>query len=207
MRFYAQSPLRRTWQVLGDAMLLVWLAVWLLVADVVHEAVSALATPGEQLQESAASLGERLRGAGETVSGLPLVGDDVATPFRGAGSAADRIAAAGAQQAEAADALAFWLTLTVALVPTLLALALYLPRRVRFVREATAGARLVDSSADLELFALRALTRQPLHRLATVSDDPVAAWRSREPDVVSALAALELADAGLAPPRSLAGRA
>ena len=41
---------------------------------------------------------------------------------------------------------------------------------------------------------------QPMHRLAKVSADPVGAWRDRDPDVVRALALLELNDAGLAPP-------
>jgi hypothetical protein len=72
---------------------------------------------------------------------------------------------------------------------------------VRFARRATAGRRLVDSAADLDLFALRALAHQPLHRLAAVSDDPARAWRDRDRDVVVRLAALELRDAGLAPDR------
>jgi hypothetical protein len=71
---------------------------------------------------------------------------------------------------------------------------------VRFAREATAAQRFVDSSADLDLFALRAMANQPMHRLARVSDDPVAAWRAGDPEVVRALALLELRDAGLAAP-------
>jgi hypothetical protein len=73
------------------------------------------------------------------------------------------------------------------------------PRRAAFVRRASAGRRLVDSAADLDLFALRALAHQPLHRLAAISDDPARAWRERDRTVVARLAALELRDAGLAP--------
>ena len=44
------------------------------------------------------------------------------------------------------------------------------------------------------------MSHQPMHRLAQISDDPVRAWRDGDPDVVRALAVLELKDAGLAPP-------
>jgi hypothetical protein len=101
----------------------------------------------------------------------------------------------------AVDTLASWLGWSLALVPIGLALAIYVPKRVGFVRRATAGRRLVDSAADLDLFALRALAHQPLHRLAAISDDPARAWRERDRDVVVRLAALELRDAGLAPAR------
>jgi hypothetical protein len=75
--------------------------------------------------------------------------------------------------------------------------------RWRFVREATAGARFIDAAEDLDLFALRALARQPMHVLARVSDDPAGAWRDRDPEVVTALAGLELRDAGLSMPTRL----
>ena len=111
----------------------------------------------------------------------------------------------GRAQVEAVQTLAFWLGIAVALIPILIALAVYLPPRIRFVRRATAGKRFLDSAADLDLFALRAMTNQPLHVLARVSDDPAGGWRERDPDVVRRLAALELKDCGLHPPRELVG--
>ena len=80
----------------------------------------------------------------------------------------------------AVETLAFWLALAVALIPILIALAVYVPPRVRFVRRAGAGRRFLDSAADLDLFALRAMTHQPLHVLARVSPDPAGAWRLRD---------------------------
>ena len=124
----------------------------------------------------------------------------------GARGAAEQVAAAGSAQVEAAHALAFWLGLAVGAIPVLIALGLYLPGRSRFVREATAAARLLDSGGDtstghhLDLLALRAMARQPLHRLARVSADPLAAWRSGDPDVIRELAALELGENGLSVP-------
>ena len=99
-----------------------------------------------------------------------------------------------------------WLALgiTIAALPILLVVLVYLPLRWRFVREASAGQRFIDASADLDLFALRAMSNQPMHRLARISPDPVRAWREGDPDVVRALAVLELKDSGLTPPGSMA---
>lgn len=200
MKLYADFPARRTRQLLGDALLVVWVLLWIQVAAVVRTAILALARPGAQIAEAGQGLADRLRQAGATVSGLPLVGDEASGPFDGAGRAADQIAAAGTAQVQAVHDLAFWLPLCVAAVPVLLWCAAYLPLRWRFVRNATAGQRYVDSGRDLDLFALRALSRQPMHRLGRLSDDPAGAWRRADPAVVRALADLELRDAGLRPP-------
>jgi hypothetical protein len=200
MKLYADAPLRRTRQLTGDLLLVLWVVVWLWLANVVHDATLALAAPGRSIAEAGTGLAERLRDAGGAVSDLPLIGDQVRSPFDGAGRAADQIAAAGTAQVHAVENLAFWLGLIVGAIPLLLAVAVYLPLRWRFVREATAGQRFVDSAADLQLFALRAMANQPMHRLARVSADPARAWREGDPDVVRALALLELRDAGLRPP-------
>jgi hypothetical protein len=94
----------------------------------------------------------------------------------------------------------------VATIPILVLVAVYVPLRWRFVREATAGQRFMDSGSDIDLFALRAMANQPLHRLARVTDDPVRAWREGDPGVVRELALLELRDVGLRPPLDRAGR-
>ena len=200
MKLYADGHVRRTRQLAGDALLVAWVVLCLLLSRVVHDATLALATPGREIEEAGGGLAERLRDAGSAVGDIPLVGDEARSPFDGAGRAADQIAAAGAAQVEAVQDLAFWLRIVVAAIPILVVLLVYLPRRWRFVREATASRRFIDSSADLDLFALRAMAHQPMHRLARVSDDPVRAWRDGRPDVVRALALLELRDAGLTAP-------
>ena len=200
MKVYADGPVRRTRQMLGDVLLVLWVALWLKLAYVVHDATLALATPGRKIEAAGGGLASRLRDAGSAVGDVPFVGDEVRSPFDGAGRAADQIAAAGTAQVEAVQHLAFWLGITVGALPILLVILVYLPLRWRFVREASAGQRFIDSSADLDLFALRAMSHQPMHRLARVSPDPVRAWRDGDADVVRALAVLELKDAGLTPP-------
>jgi len=197
MKFYADSSVRRTRQLVGDVLLVVWIAVWVKFALAVRDATLTLAEPGQQIAEAGGGLAEKLRDAGETVGSVPLLGDEVRTPFDGAGDAAEGLAGAGDAQVEAVNQLALWLGLAVAAIPILVMLVVYLPGRIRFAREAIAGQRFIDAAADLDLFALRAMARQPLHRLARISDDPAGAWRRGDPVVVRALADLELSESGM----------
>jgi hypothetical protein len=201
MKVYADGSVRRTRQMLGDVLLVLWVVLWLKLAYVVHDATLALATPGRKIEAAGGGLAAKLRDAGSAVGDVPLVGDRVRSPFDGAGRAADQIADAGASQVQAVQHLAYWLGITVGALPILLVVLVYLPLRWKFVREASAGQRFIDASADLDLFALRAMSHQPMHRLARISSDPVRAWRDGDADVVRALAVLELKDAGLAPPQ------
>jgi hypothetical protein len=200
MKVYADGSVRRTRQMLGDVLLVLWVVLWLKLAYVVHDATLALATPGRKIEAAGGGLAVKLRDAGSAVGDVPLVGDKVRSPFDGAGKAADQIADAGASQVAAVEHLAYWLGITVGALPILLVVLVYLPLRWKFVRGASAGQRFIDASADLDLFALRAMSHQPMHRLARISSDPVRAWRDGDADVVRALAVLELKDAGLAPP-------
>jgi hypothetical protein len=200
MKLYADLPARRTRQVVGDLVVIGWVVLWIWLSQVVHDATMELAVPGRKIDAAGTAMADRLRDAGSTVSGIPLVGDDASRPFDGAGGSADQLAEAGRSQVQAVETLSFWLALAVALIPILIALAVYVPPRVRFVRQAGAGQRYLDSAADLDLFALRAMANQPLHVLAEVSPDPVGAWRLRDPEVIRTLAAIELRDVGLAMP-------
>ena len=200
MRLYAATPVRRTRQILGDLLLLAWIALWIWVGGVVHDSTTSLATPGLEIDASASGLSDALNDAGNTLEDVPLVGDDVAKPFNAAREAADGIASAGRGTADAVQNLADWLGLSIAAMPILIWVAFYLPRRYRFARRATAGQRFIDSNADLDLFALRALASQPMHVLARISDDPVRGWRAKDPEMIRVLGELELKENGLRPP-------
>lgn len=199
-KLYADSPTRRARQVTADAFVLLWVLAWWLVARGLYDATLALGRPGRELTEAGDGLAARMRDAADAAGSTPLIGDELSRPFTGAGSAADKIASAGVAQVEAVETLATVVGLAVFALPVVAALALHLPLRVRFVREATAAQRHIDSAADLDLFALRALARQPMHVLARVSADPAEAWRSRDQEVIRRLALVELDDVGLRPP-------
>ena len=200
MRMYAAAPARATRQIVADLLFVLWLVLWVWMAVTVHDTTMLLAGPGRQTEESATALSEKLRDAGGSLDDLPLVGEGIATPFDEAADASDGIAAAGRAQVEAVEDLAFWLGLAVGAIPILVVAAFYLPVRWRFIRRAAAGQRFVDAVEDLDLFALRALARQPMHVLAKISDDPAGAWRRRDPVITRTLAELELRASGLRPP-------
>jgi hypothetical protein len=206
MKLYAETPGRRLGQALADLLLVLWLVGWTWVGTVVHDATLELAAPGEQLTASATGLSGAMQDAGGTLDDVPVIGEEVRAPFDEASGAADRLAEVGQEQVRAVERLALWLGLSVAAIPILLGCLLHLPRRVRFARRASAGARFVDAGEDLDLFALRALAHQPLHVLARISDDPAGAWRRGDRDVTDRLAGLELRASGLRPPAAAARR-
>ena len=207
MKLYADLPGRRTLQILADLGVLVWVCGWAWVGRLVHDATMTLATPGRQLESAGSGFREQMARAGESVRELPLVGDKVAEPFRRAGTAGTTLERAGTDLVSAVTHLANVLGWVTALVPILLVGLVWGLLRGRFVRRATAAQRFIDTAADLDLFALRAMARQPMRRLAAVSEDPTGAWRRGDAVVIRSLALLELRDSGLRPPAPAAGSA
>jgi len=199
MKLYADTTPRFARQLLADALFLCWVLAWIWIGHTVHDGTMELAGPGQQTAESATSLAGSFTEAGDTLSGLPVVGDSASTPFDKASAASQQLADAGRAEVEAVARLAFWLGLSIAVIPILVVGSRYLPGRVRFVREATAGQQFIDAEADLELFALRAITHEPMHVLARVSDDPVGALRDGDRAVIARLAELQLRAHGLRP--------
>jgi hypothetical protein len=200
MKLYADLPLRRAAQLAGDVLVIVWVVVWVKVGQAVHDATARLEGAGRQMQSAGNGIGRNMRSASASVSDVPLVGDKLRQPFDQVGRAATSLARAGVDQQRDVAHLATVLGLVVALLPVVLAVGVWLPRRIRFARLAAAAQRFIDADADLDLFALRAMSRQPMHLLARVSPDPAGAWRRGDAAVVRALAVLELRSAGLRPP-------
>lgn len=197
---YADLPARRIRQVAGDAWLMLWTALWVWVGFRVHELVMNLATPGLAIAEGANELAGSIASAGESVGSVPLIGDQLSAPFSGMSDAALAIADAGQSTADAVSVLARFLGIAFAVLGIASFAMLWVPIRIAFIRRATAARRFLDTNEDLDLFALRAMARQPLHVLARISDDPAGAWRRGDAGVIRALAAVELRAEGLRPP-------
>lgn len=200
MKLYADTPARRTRQVASDAWMLLWVLAWIWVGVKVDDLVMNLAAPGRRIAEAGTGLEGGLQDAGDRVASVPLVPDGVRTPFERASGAGASLRSAGTAQVSAVDTLATFLGVIIAVMPIIILLVIWLPIRVRFVRRAAGAQRFIDGAPDLDLFALRALARQPMTELARVHDDPAGAWRAKDPTVVRALATLELKEAGLLPP-------
>lgn len=197
MKLYSDLTGRRTAQVLADLVVLLWVSFWGYAGRRVHDAILALHGPADGLRETGASLSQSMSDASAAVRGVPLVGDELTGPFDQAADAGTSMARLGSDLGVGIDRLSVMLGLVTALLPIVLVVGVWAVLRIRFVRRATAARRFVDAEADLDLFALRAMSRQPMHRLARISDDPAGAWRRQESDVVRELALLELRTCGL----------
>ena len=200
MRLYAQRPDLRVRQLAADIGMLVWTAVWLLVARAVHRAVSALAAPGRAVEDLGGSLADNMRSAAEAAGDVPVVGDELAAPFDELGGAGTSVSGAGQTAQDAVGTLALVLAVLVVLLPVGLLLARWLPWRLAYAREAGAAARLLAGRPDLELLAARALATAPLPRLAALPPGTGERWRAGDPAAVRALAGVELTRLGLRVP-------
>ena len=198
MTWYSEIPARRARQIAGDVWLVAWSVLWIWVAVRLYDLVMNLAAPGLAVSSSATDLASRFDDAGAAVGQVPLIGDALQSPFDGMGGAAIAIADAGQASADAVGLLARFLAVALAVLGIASWAMVWVPIRIAFIRRATAARRFLDSTEDLDLFALRAMARQPLHLLARISDDPAGAWRRGDREVISALATLELRAEGLA---------
>jgi hypothetical protein len=205
MKLYADRPVRATNQVLGDLLVLGWIALWVWAGFRLHDLVEGLAAPGEQAENAGRTLQQSLGDAASNVGDVPFAGDALRAPFdEGSGAGRDLAEAAQSYQ-DAVAKLAVLAGLLIAVAPIVIVLALWLPRRLSWVASASAAQGLLRSGGDVaeDLFALRALAARPLPELARTSrrtGDLMEGWRQRDPDVVATLARLELDDLGLRAP-------
>jgi len=201
VRLYADRPGTVVRQLLLDLAVLAWVYLWIKLATQLHDQVTRLATPGQELERAGAGMAENLAGAGDRLDNIPGVGNAVARPFDLAADAARGVATAGRQQQESVQDLALLLAVLVAAVPLALVMLVWLPMRARWVVRASAAARLRADPAGADLLALRALATQPLRRLQALDPQVAAAWRRGDQETITKLAALELRGLGLRPAR------
>jgi hypothetical protein len=186
--------------VVGDLVLVGWFWVCVELGLIVYRITNALGLPGRKAAAAGDGMAGQLHRMSEPIGRVPAVGNQLRSPIDGAAGAAGQLAQAGRDLSQAVEQLAYVLAAVTIGLPVLFALLIWLPRRIRFSRRATAAQRFIDNAADLELFALRAMANQPMHKLARISDDPVTAWRDGDQTVITQLATLELRTAGLKPP-------
>ncbi len=197
MKLYADTPRRRTRQIVGDVLLLCWIAVCVWVGRAVSDGINVLRGPADGLASAGTGFRDNMTGAAGQVGGLPVIGDTLRGPFDALSGTGQQLAAVGASLGTTITTIAHVTGFAVAAVPILLALVVWAVVRVRFVRRATAAQRLATAPGAQELFALRALTRQPLRKLARLGPDPAGRFRDGDPAMVRALAALELRSCGI----------
>jgi hypothetical protein len=199
--FYAQLPARRARQVTGDLVVVAVLAVSVWVALQVRELVLTLRAPGERLIEAGSGLQSTFEGAAESAGRIPGFGDALADGLGRGSGAGESVVSVGRSQVALVDGLATWATILLIALPVLVVAVGWLPWRLWYLRRSGTVRRMAVTGQH-DLLALRALTRLPAQRLATVCGpgvDPAAAWRRGDPELVQALAAAELRSHGLRP--------
>lgn len=181
-----------------DAVLALWVAVWLVLALQVAEEVRGLA----DLSTTVSRVGAAVEESGRALSGLeelPLgVGDRLDEPAARIEEAGRSASASGSSSRESVESLSVLLGLAIAVMPSLPVFGFYLPLRLGHVRErrsllrAIAGAR--GDAALEEFLARRAVERLSYWRLRRFSAEP---WRDLAAGRYRALACAELERFGL----------
>jgi hypothetical protein len=194
MKIYAETPRKRTRQIIQDAILLGWILLWVLFGSVAHDVVAKLAEPAASVARSSDSLSDSLADISDEVDGVPVVGGALEEPFSSSSRAAAAVARESREQRKLFLTAALWIGLFIAVGPIALSLLLYLPFRIRWVRQATAADRIRLDADDLYLFALRAVANRPFTELRKATPDPGAALAAGD---YAALARLELEQLGL----------
>lgn len=197
MKLYAERPLRRTAQAVGDLCALLFTAGAVSLGLTAHDQVMRLRAPGDGLVDAGDSLTHTFDSAANNADDIPLLGKALAGALHSGSGAATRLSDAGRWQIDVVGSLAFWIAAVIIAVPILFLLVTWLPLRWRFTRRATAGARLRGlGEAGQDLLALRALTTEKLPRLAAAGD-VTTGWRERDPEVLAELARWHLERLGL----------
>lgn len=205
MAWYARGP-ERGRQIVTDVLIVLWCIGWGAVGRFVHGVIDRMGGPARASARMMQDMVDQLESLSRLAGRVPGVGEELGAPFRMLARALqDLVMQANAQAAETGTTASVVGTLFF-VVPVLVALLWWLPRRLSFARKATVTQPLVDEPADLDLFALRAMANVDLAELNRVSADPVAAWRAGDQEVIRQLAELEFARLGLDPEPRPGGR-
>jgi hypothetical protein len=197
MKLYSDFGGRRTYQILGDVAALVVIVLGIVVAVSIHNAIASFKRIGSDVTRSGTDFSSTMSDIGKQLGGVPFLGSGIRAPFDAASHAGTTLSQAGTSWQNGVEGLATLVGWTVALLVVLVVLVGWVrPRLVGAVRRG-AVARLLGSNPDLELLAFRALANSPATAVARVAPAAVEGWRRGDPEVIRALAALELKGSGI----------
>ena len=194
MKLYAEVPHFRNRQIRNDVLVAVWAFLWTRAGMAVHDLVSKLAGPGDFVERAGRRWTGGVTDVGGRLADVPVVGDEIQSGFERLAGAGDFLTNAGQAQQNAVHDLALWLGILIALIPISIVVLFWLPRRLRWMREAAAASHIRVDADDLHLFALRAIARRSLEELRSATPDPAKAYATGD---YEPLAALELQALGL----------
>ncbi|MGN6273325.1 MAG: hypothetical protein ACTHMQ_09585 [Protaetiibacter sp.] len=207
MKLYADFGPRRARQIIADLVSLAILALAIVAGITVYGAIAAVGRAFARVEEAGTGFQGTMGELGDSLGGVPLVGNGVRELFASAAGAGGSLADAGRTGQAVIESIAVGAGLGVALVPIAVLLLAWLWPRVRFVRRAGATRALLALDDGPALLALRALDDADARELAAISPHPVRAWLAQESQVVQRLAALEAREAGIRLPEASAATA
>jgi hypothetical protein len=194
-RLFSAHTVRRL-----DIAVVVWLVVWLalaawMVADIRRQT---------ELSDNVTAVGAALARTAQTfdsLSLLPLVGGRIGQFVGQIRDTATKVERSGTDSRTSIESLSVLVGVTVALIPTILMLVLYLPFRLswrRYVAEVRRALAASPPDALIDVYlARRAVDNLSYDRLRTLSDDP---WRDIAEGRVRGLADGEIERLGLRRP-------
>lgn len=197
MSLYSDYPGARTRQIIADVVGVVAVIIVATVAATITAAIRTLAGFGRDLESAGIDFRNGLTEAADNLGDVPLIGGGIRAPFDAAAGAGESVAAAGRAQQAFVETLAVGVGWTVALVPLLLIVLLWVVPRVRFAQRSSRMRAMIRGGMTADTLAARAVARAPLAQLVAVHPDPAAAWRTQQPEALRALAAIELRHAGI----------
>lgn len=181
---------------LTDVALAAWVALWIWMGVTVAGELRDL----ESLSSTLARVGRATTQAGQTLGSfgdLPLIGERVRGPALQITEAGRSAVVSARTSASALRQTSTLLGIAIALIPSVPLVALYVPRRVRWLRDRAALRRAQDAARPDPRFdawlARRASARLPYHRVLRATPPAWTAENARDPELADA----ELARYGL----------
>lgn len=196
MQLYADTPARRSRQVIADVVVLAWCWVWVWAGRLLTDAIDVLAQGVDALADGTGELKQSFQRARDAARELPVAGDELAEPLDAAARTGQSLQVAGIELAGQIHTVAIVAGVALALAGCLPVLALHLPRRLRWVRAAGEARMAALSDTGTGLLALRALVHTPLHQLRRLGPEPLEAYERGE---YEQLARVELDRIGVRP--------
>ncbi|MBV9141121.1 MAG: hypothetical protein JO115_09410 [Pseudonocardiales bacterium] len=201
MRIYAEQRGRAARQVLADVLVLMWVVLVVEMARVAFTLIARLHTPGQRLSGAGQAIHDAFVDAVRSAAKSPVLGGGLARAFDTGARAGNSLTSSGQALSDTVSTLALGTAVAIVVIGVLPPVLVWLTLRIRWITAARSA--LAVRAVDIDLLALRALTRRPMRRLLTICPDPAAAWRRDDRTALRKLAALELRMLGLREPSQI----
>ncbi len=196
MKFYADLPGRRVRQFASDIAALLVIVVSLAAGAAVWVQLHRLSVRTASLADTADTSARALSDGVSSLSGIPLVGDQLRGLLGQVGVFTDQTSGNLRGQADQLALAAPVVGIAVAATGLALVTVLWGLARLRWVRRASAVSGPLDAD-ELEVLALSAVVRAAPAQLRRAGPDLARRWRLGDPDAIRSLAGLELRSLGL----------